>query len=282
MSRVVIFGGSGFLAEQLLSVLPSKHFFETNHKVLIVGRNEGNLVATKEKFPKVEIMVGDIADKCIVKKAMQFGEEIYLLAAMKHVGLAEQNIHSCINTNVIGVMNIIEESYNTKPTFILFTSTDKASKPIGVYGYTKRLGEQLFSEAEKINPNTMYRIVRYGNVFGSRGSFITKWIPKMKNKEEIFLSDPEASRFFFTVNDAVDLIFECLEKAKDATPYIPKMKAITMGRVLEACQDIYGECPVTITGLQQGENKIETIDGVTFSNEVPQFTKEEFIDKFLK
>lgn len=282
MSKVVIFGGSGFLAERLLSVLPSKHFFELEHKVLIVGRNEGNLVATKEKFPKVEIMVGDIADKCIVKKAMQFGEEIYVLAAMKHVGLAEQNIHSCITTNVIGLMNIIEESFNTKPTFILFTSTDKASKPMGVYGYTKRLGEQLFAEAEKINPYTKYRCIRYGNVFGSRGSFITKWIPKMERGEEIFLTDPDASRFFFTVNDAVDLIFECLEKAVDATPYLPKMKAITMGKVLNACQEVYGKCPVKITGLQQGENKVETIDGVTFSDEVQQFTEQEFIDKFLK
>lgn len=280
MSNIVIFGGSGFLAEALLEQIPAKYFFEDKN-VLIVGRNEANLVAMKEKFPTVKILVGDIADKWVVKKAMYRADEIYLLAAMKHVGLAESDVSSCIKSNVIGVMNILEESLLQKPRFIIFTSTDKAGKPTGVYGCTKKLSERLFAEAEQMNPDTKYRVVRYGNVFGSSGSFITKWIPKMKNGEEIILSDPDATRFFFTVTDAVNLIFECLEKATDATPYIPKMKAISMGRVLEACQEVYGKCPVKIIGLQAGENKVETIDGVTFSDEVQQYSKEEFKQKFL-
>jgi UDP-N-acetylglucosamine 4,6-dehydratase len=277
LNRIVIFGASGFLGTALVERLTS--LGRTN--IVAVARNEGGLVALNEKFPMIRTISGDIADPWTVKKAMRGADEVYLLAAMKHVGLAEIDVKTCINTNVVGCMNVVQESLITKPKTLVFISTDKASQPNGVYGCSKKIGERLLSEAEQINPHTKYRSVRYGNVLFSTGSFITKWIPKMRAGETIILTDPEASRFFWTVGEAVDLIFECVEKAADATPYIPKMKAVTMGIVLEACMEIYGRCPVKVVGLQPGENKVETTDGKTYSNEVEQFTKEEFISKLL-
>jgi len=132
-----------------------------------------------------------------------------------------------------------------------------------------------------MNPDTKYRVVRYGNVWGSNGSIITKWKPKFEKGEEVILTDPDASRFFWTMKEAVDLIFECMDKATNSDPYIPKMKAVTMGTVLEACMEVYGKSPVKIIGLQNGENKVETTDGIIFSDTCEQFTKEEFIEKFL-
>tara|TARA_R110000868_G_scaffold135380_2_gene347865 strand:- start:373 stop:1296 length:924 start_codon:yes stop_codon:yes gene_type:complete len=272
--KIVVFGGSGFLGTELIKRLDSKN-------IVAVARNEGALVALKEKFPNIEIIVGDIADRWIVKRAMKDADEVYLLSALKHVGLAESEVKSCINTNVIGAMNVIDESLIIEPELLMFISTDKASQPMGVYGCSKKIGEKLIQEAAKINMFTRYRVVRYGNVWNSTGSLITKWKPKMLKGEEIILTDPEASRFFWTVEEAVDLIFECIEKAVDATPFIPKMKAVTMGVVLEACMDVYGECPVRMIGLQPGENKVETTDGIIFSDQVEQFSKEEFINKFL-
>lgn len=271
--KYLVTGGSGFLGHELIGRLDGE--------VRVLARNEGNLIALKEKFPHIEIMTGDIADPWVVKKAMKDIDGCFLLSAFKHVGLAEIDVKSCTKTNVVGVMNIVEESLVTKPKFLVFISTDKAAQPSGVYGCTKKVGERLIHEAEKINLETKYRVVRYGNVWGSTGSIITKWQPKMKNGEEIILTDPEASRFFWTVKEAVDLIFECLEKADNATPYIPKMKAVKMGVVLEACMEVYGKSPVKIIGLQPGENKVETTDGLVYSDQVEQFTKEEFITKFL-
>lgn len=271
--KQIVFGASGFLGTELVSMLEGD--------VLAVARNEGNLIALKERFPNIEIMTGDIAESWVVKKAMQGADEVYLLSAMKHVGMAEIDTHSCIKTNVIGAMNVIEESIVTRPKVLMFISTDKAAQPSGVYGCSKKICERLMAEAERINLDTKYRIVRYGNVWGSTGSMITKWKPKMQRGEEIILTDPEASRFFWTVEEAVDLIFECIEKAVDSTPFVPKMKAVKMGTVVEACQEVYGKCPVKIIGLQPGENKVETTDGVTFSDQCEQFTKEEFIKKFL-
>lgn len=276
-SKIVVFGGSGFLGTALISRLISRGTTD----VLAVSRSEGPLVALKEKFPSISIMVGDIADTWTVKKAMADAREIYFLSAMKHVGLSEIDVNACVNTNVLGCMNVISESLITKPNSVLFVSTDKAAQPIGVYGCTKKIGERLISEAERINPQTKYRIVRYGNVWGSTGSIVTKWRPKMERREEVILTDPDASRFFWAVDEAVNLIFECLTKAVDSTPHIPQMKAVKMGVVLEACMEVYGKCPVKIIGLQPGENKVETTDGIAFSDQVEQYTKQEFIEKFL-
>ncbi len=278
MSRVVVFGASGFLGNALINRLVSMGKTD----IVAVARGEVGLVALREKYSYIDIIVGDISDPWVVKKAMQDADEVYLLAALKHVGIAETEVWSCISTNIIGAMNIIEESVYTQPKLLMFVSTDKASLPKSVYGCSKKIIEKLISEAEEINTKTDYRIVRYGNVFGSAGSIITKWKPKMMKGEEVILTDPKASRFFFTVGEAVDLIFECIEKAEDATPYIPKMKAATMQIVLEACMETYGICPVRTIGLQAGENKVETMDGINFSDAAEQFTKQEFKDKFLR
>lgn len=274
--NTVVFGGSGFLGHALVKVL-----VDDGRNVTVVARNEGNLVMLKSKFPSIRIIVGDIADPWIVKQAMVNAEEVYLLSAMKHVGLAEAQVRSCVSTNITGTMNVIQESFTTKPKFLVFISSDKAAQGTGIYGCTKKIGERLMAEAEQMNPATKYRVIRYGNVWGSTGSIATKWKEKMEKGEEVILTDPEASRFFWTVKEAVDLIFECRKWATDSRPYIPKMKAVKMGVVLDACMNVWGKSPVKIIGLQSGENKVETTDGIVFSDQCEQFTQQQFVDKFL-
>lgn len=269
---ILITGGSGYLGEALIKRLyPST--------IRVVSRNEGKLIELKEKFPDIEIMTGDIADEWTVKKAMQGIDEVYHLAAYKYVGLAEKDTMQCINSNIIGSMNILKESFITKPKFIIGISTDKAAQISGVYGATKFLMEALFKEAESINKDTKYRIVRYGNVLYSTGSVLCKWKDKILKGEEIILTDPEATRFFWTVDEAVDLIFECLKNALNSNPLISKMKSIKMGDLLEAMMLKYGRMNVKIIGLQKGENKHETINGKIFSNNVENFTIDEIKKK---
>lgn len=278
--KVVIFGGSGFLGQELIKSL-LKDTITHPKNILAVARNEGALVSLKEKFPDISIMVGDIADPWIVKKAMDGAYTVFHLAAMKHVGIAEIDVKSCVSTNVVGTMNVINESLISKPARLVFISTDKAAQSTGVYGCTKKICERLMVEAEKINPDTKYRVIRYGNVWNSTGSISTKWKPKMERGEEVIITDRRASRFFWTVEEAVNLIFECLSQATSAEPYIPKMKAVSMGTVLDACLEVWGQSPVKEIGLQPGENLVETTDGVTFSDTCTQFSKEEFKEKFL-
>lgn len=270
MKTYLVTGGSGFLGVELIKRLDGN--------IRVVARNEGNLVALKEQFPLIEIMVGDIADPYVCDRAMEGISGVYHLAAMKHVGIAEENVKQTIQTNI--PIALLEATRIHKPEFIIGISTDKAASRKGVYGTTKFLMERLFSEYEKTNPDTKYRIVRYGNVIYSTGSVLCKWKDKMEKGEGIVVSNLDATRFFWTVEQAVDLIFECLDKATDSQPYACSMKAMRMGNLLDAMLAKYSKTtiPVRVTGLQKGENLHEIIneDGPD-SSQVERYTQEEIM-----
>lgn len=278
MAKYIIFGGTGYLGELLV-----KRLVEEGNEVLVVARNEGKLISLREKYPTIEILAGDIADSWTVASAFRFKPDgCYLLSAFKHVGMAEKEVMQCVKSNVIGTLKVLRASMEYKPKFVIITSTDKAAQVAGVYGASKLIDEKLFEEAERLNPDTKYRVVRYGNVWGSTSSFITKWIPKVKEGKGIVLTDPDATRFFWTREEAINLIFECLEKAPDATPWVPTMKAMRMGDIVDCLKDMFGDFPVEEIGLQKGENMAETMDGKIFSDSVEMYSKDEIKEIFLK
>ena len=139
--------------------------------------------------------------------------------------------------------------------------------------------ERLSKQYENLNQSCQYRIVRYGNVLYSTGSVLCKWKDLIKNGKEIVITEPNATRFFWTVEQAVNLILECINNATDSTPYCPEMKSMSMGNLLKAMVEKYSKgikIPVKIIGLQPGENLHEKVlDEGPFSNEVKQFTIEE-------
>ncbi len=270
MSKILLTGGSGFLGQELIKRLSGN--------IRVLARNEGNLVKLKELYPNVEIMLGDISDPYTCDRAMQGVTEVYHLAALKHVGLAEQNIKECIETNI--PIALLEATRKHKPKFIIGISTDKAASRKGVYGTTKFLMERLFTEYERLNPDTKYRIVRYGNVLYSTGSVLVKWRDNLLRGRSITLTDKNATRFFWTVKQAVDLIFECLEKATSAEPYVCSMKAIKLGDLVDAMVEKYlpegADLIINEIGLQEGENLHEIIvEGGQDSSQSEQFTKQE-------
>jgi UDP-N-acetylglucosamine 4,6-dehydratase/UDP-glucose 4-epimerase len=264
----LVTGGSGFLGQELIKRI--------DDKVRVLARNEGNLVALKEKFPNIEIMVGDVSDPYVCDRAMQGVDGVFHLAAMKHVGLAEENVRQTIQTNI--PIALLEATRKHKPKFIIGISTDKAASRRGVYGTTKFLMERLFNEYEKSNPDTSYRTVRYGNVLYSTGSVLCKWKDRILKGEDVTITEPEATRFFWTVEQAVDLIFETLDKGTSSKPYATNMKAMRMGDLLDAMMEKYGKVKVNVIGLQQGENMHEVIteDGPD-SSQVERFTTDEIM-----
>jgi UDP-N-acetylglucosamine 4,6-dehydratase/5-epimerase len=247
--KILVTGGSGFLGKALIRRLGGN--------VRVLSRNEGQLIALKEMFPNIEIMTGCISDEFICKEALEGIEQVYHLAAFKHVGQAEQQPYQCVNANLIGTMNLLR-LFN-KGKFIAI-STDKAAQVAGVYGASKLLMERVISEYEQINKDVEYRVVRYGNVLYSTGSVLVKWKEALLNGKDIIVTEPTATRYFWTVESAIDLIFECLEKATDSKPYCPEMKSIQVSDLLEAMQYKYGRANAIHTiGLQAGENLHEKI-----------------------
>ena len=274
----LVTGATGFLGENLVE----KILFGGG-KVRAFSRNEGKLIELKQRFPQIEIFTGDVSDKFEVKQAMKDVAAVFHLAASKHVGLAETYSRECTKTNVIGSLNILELSLEQDLDFIIGISTDKAAQVSGVYGATKLLMERLFLQFERLNPNTKYRIVRYGNVLYSTGSVLCKWRELLQNGKQVIVTDPEATRFFWTRQQAVDLIFSCLQESKDSSPWVPSMKSMKIGDLLDAMSIKYlpenHVLDVKVIGLQAGENLHEKIlEEGPASNEVENFSIEEIME----
>lgn len=270
----LVTGGGGFLGKPLVNNILNK-----GGRVRVIGRDEGTLVSLKEIHPSIEFHPGDIYDKFEVQQAMKGVDGVFHLAASKHVGLAETFVRENIKSNTIGSLNIYEQSLQQNLDFILAISTDKAAQVVGVYGATKMLMERISKQFQRLNPRCQYRIVRYGNVLYSTGSVLCKWKDLIEQGKEVIITEPKATRFFWTVEQALALIYDCMEKAVDSTPYCPNMKSMSVGDLLTAMVEKYSngvEIPIKIIGLQAGENLHEKVlDEGPFSNEVEQFTIEE-------
>ena len=203
----LVTGATGFLGELL-----TERIIQMGGRVRAFSRNEGKLITLKERYPELEIYTGDVSDRFEVRQAMSGVDAVFHLAASKHVGLAETYTRECTKTNVIGSMNILEESLDRSAPldFVIGISTDKAAQVSGVYGASKLLMERLFKQVETLNPQTNYRIVRYGNVLYSTGSVLCKWKDLLLEGKQVIVTDPEATRFFWTRDQAPDRDWETI------------------------------------------------------------------------
>ena len=271
----LVTGGSGFLGQCLIN-----RILKVGGNVKTIARDEGKLIELKQKHPQVEIITGDVGDPFDLNQSLKNIDAIFHLAAFKHVGIAEDQPRECIKSNLIGSLNLLELTSNMGLDYIMMISTDKTAIVSGVYGATKFLMERLTHQFEGNFPNNTYRTVRYGNVLYSTGSVLCKWKKLIEENQEVIITDPEATRFYWTVDQAVDLIFDCLANATDSQPYVPEMKSIKMGDLLTAMAEKYlpkgNTLKVKTIGLQPGENMHEKVlsDGLS-SNETEKFTIEE-------
>ena len=273
--KYLITGGSGFLGGELIT-----RILKDGGKVVTVSRNEGQLIKLKQKFPSVQIETGDITNKHSVHRVMRGVTGVFHLAAFKHVGMAETQSVECINSNVIGSKNVLECSVEEGVDFIIGISTDKAAQVSGVYGASKLLMEKMFKQYEVDYPNVKFRLVRYGNVLYSTGSVLCKWKELLKNGEQVIVTEPSATRFFWTLDQAVDLIYDCMRDATDCEIHFPSMKSMSIDNLLKAMAEKYlpseTELKIKSIGLQPGENLHERIlEEGPDSNEVEEFTIEE-------
>ena len=270
--KYLVTGGTGVVGQELC-----KRILELGGRVIVLSRTEEKLKKLQVEHSEIEIVVSDILDKTSVKESMKDIRGVFHLTALAQ-GMQSGKPIKSINVNVLGSMNVLVESLNTD--FVLGVSSDKAVQISGNYGATKFLMEKLFGEFEEINPKTKYRIVRLGNVIYSADSVLEKWKSKIQNNEEVIITESKATRFFMTKEQSVDMIFNCLEKSKDSTPYFEDMKSTSMGNLLQAMSNKYlqegGKLLVKEIGLQPNENLHERIvENGPYTNEIEQYTIEE-------
>ena len=150
---------------------------------------------------RLRFFIGDVRDYKRLDMAMKNINYVVHAAALKQVPAAEYNPMECIKTNVLGAQNVIDASISNEVEKVVALSTDKAANPINLYGATKLASDKLFTAANNIsgNENLKFAVVRYGNVFGSRGSVVPLFLNlKQQNADSYPITDKRMTRFFIT------------------------------------------------------------------------------------
>ena len=258
---ILITGGTGSLGQAL-----TKKLLTLNADTIrIFSRNESKQIEMESKFEdnRLRFFVGDVRDTDRLYSALEDVDIVFHAAALKHVPKIEYNPFESIKTNVIGSQNIIDNSLRQDVAKVICVGTDKAVSPLNTYGATKLLMEKLYVSANNyVNPEkhkTKFVAVRYGNVLGSSGSVIPKFISLIKQKKSLTITDSQMTRFTITMNEALDFILNAAKIGKGSEIFIPKLKSYDMSILLDTLSDLYGDLKHDITGIRPGEKLHETL-----------------------
>lgn len=266
---ILITGGSGSLGAALLDRLQTH---EMAH-IRVLSRSEKGQIPLKDKYPSVEFILGDVRDKVALKRALQGVDIVIHAAAFKFLDLAEKQTRECVETNVIGTLNLIEaiEELGTVDQCVGI-STDKAVYARNAYGCTKHLMEKLFREANDYS-KTIFSCVRYGNVLGTTGAVHTIWKKQFEANKPLTVTDERMRRFFFSVEEAVDLIMYALDNMQGGEIFTLKMPSYSIYDMAKEFAQYEGheDYPIEVIGLRPGEKLNETLiadyEGQEFTSE---------------
>jgi len=263
--KVLITGGSGSLGIAL-----TKKLLELNvETVRIYSRNESKQLEMQNQIndSRIRFLIGDVRDLARLSMAMEKIDIVMHAAALKHVPVVEYNPFEAIKTNILGTQNVIEACLKENVEAAVCIGTDKAVAPYNTYGATKHLMERLFVTASNyLNPDlhkTRFICVRYGNVLGSSGSVIPKFIEQVKSNKKISITDPNMTRFNITMNQALTLIFKSIKNGHGGEVFIPKLKAYRL--------DILKDVILDLLNSDVGVEKIPVRPGEKFHESLISF-----------
>ena len=259
--KILITGGTGSLGQALTKRLLTMGV-ET---IRIFSRNEHKQIEMEEKFQdeRLRFFIGDVRDYQRLEMALEDIDIVFHTAALKHVPKIEYNPFEAIKTNVIGTQNVIDACLKRNVEKAVCIGTDKAVSPLNTYGSTKLLMEKLFVAANNYlnreKHRTIFLAVRYGNVLGSSGSVIPKFIEQIKANKQVTITDPKMTRFSITMNEALDLILNAITSAKGSEIFVPKLRAYNIVDVKNALTELISDTGEKITGIRTGEKLHETL-----------------------
>jgi UDP-N-acetylglucosamine 4,6-dehydratase/5-epimerase len=254
---VLITGGTGSFGRAFIKRVLAHYKPE---KLIVFSRDELKQFEMQQVFKDdcLRYFIGDIRDRCRLHRAFEGVDIIVHAAAMKHVTASEYNPFEAVNTNILGSENIINEAIDNNIEKVIALSTDKAVDPANLYGATKLCAEKLFVAGNnyvgKLH-RTKMSVVRYGNVIGSRGSVIPFFM-KEKKKGVIPITDKRMTRFWITIDEAVDFVLSSLEMMEGGEIFVPKLPAMN---IMDLAKAMAPDCEHKIVGIRPGEKLHETM-----------------------
>ena len=250
--NILITGGTGSFGHQMVKTLLQ---FNPN-KIIIFSRDEFKQYMMQKIYnPKehkcLRYFIGDIRDYDRLNTAFREVDIIFHSAALKQVPAMEYNPSEAIKTNVYGAENVIKAAINNNVQRIIAISTDKAVSPVNLYGATKMCFEKLFLAANNIvgYRDIRFSVMRYGNVFGSRGSVVPLFLKQSENNE-FTITDKRMTRFTITLEDAINFVLNCSAKMIGGETFIPKLPSYN---IVQLAKVINENATIKYIGIRPGE-----------------------------
>lgn len=256
---LLITGGTGSFGNAVLNgFLNTDHFRE----IRIFSRDEKKQDDMRNQLnnEKLKFYIGDVRDYSSIEKAMRGVDYVFHAAALKQVPSCEFFPIEATKTNVFGTQNVIDAAAANKVKKVICLSTDKAAYPINAMGISKALMEKVAIAASRNLNETTVCLTRYGNVMASRGSVIPLFINQIKNNLPITITDPNMTRFFMSLEDAVELVLFAFEHGNSGDLFVNKAPAAKIGDLATALMELADKkTEVKIIGTRHGEKLYETL-----------------------
>ena len=258
-STILITGGTGSFGKTFVPLTLKKY---NPKKIIIFSRDEmkqWEMAKDFENDKRVRFFIGDVRDRQRLYRALDGVDYVVHAAATKIVPTAEYNPLECVKTNVLGAMNIIDASIDCGVKKIVALSTDKASSPINLYGATKLASDKLFVSGNSYagEHDTLFSVVRYGNVMGSRGSVIPFFM-SIKDSGSIPITDERMTRFMISLESGVELVWHAFNDMKGGEIYVKKIPSM---KVTDLASALAPNAKLNFKGIRPGEKLHEQMVG---------------------
>jgi len=252
---ILVTGGTGSFGNQFIQAVVERY---GPKKVIVFSRDELKQYEMAQKFPEAQypfmrFFIGDVRDYSRLEMALRGVDVVVHAAALKHVTIAEYNPYECIRTNVIGAENIVRAALRNQVKHVIALSTDKAVSPINLYGASKLAAEKIFLAANNIRgaDPTIFSVVRYGNVMGSRGSVVPFFKKQIEDgAKSLPITDLEMTRFWITLPQGVDFVLSSLALMQGGEIFIPKIPSM---KITDLAQAIAPNLQTHVVGIRPGE-----------------------------
>lgn len=271
---VLITGGTGSFGRAFARRLLSE---DDVNKVIIFSRDEWKQWEMQQsepifRHPKIRFFLGDVRDSHRLIRAFNEVDYVVHAAALKQVPAAEYNPTEFVKTNVGGAMNVIDAAITCGVKKVIALSTDKAVNPVNLYGATKLCSDKLFVAGNSYVGKRgfpTFSVVRYGNVAGSRGSVVPYWAKLIRDGvKSLPITDTRMTRFWITLDEAVDFVVEAFKTGRGGEIYVPKIPSF---KIVDLAKAMAPNLPYDIMGIREGEKLHELMIGVDDSRHTLAF-----------
>ncbi|MBM3567486.1 MAG: UDP-N-acetylglucosamine 4,6-dehydratase (inverting) [Alphaproteobacteria bacterium] len=258
---ILVTGGTGSFGQAFIRRVVATF---KPHRLIVFSRDEQKQVDLAQELspathPCLRYFIGDVRDLGRLEMAMREVDYVIHAAALKHVPVAEYNPFECINTNVMGAENVVKAAIRAGVKRVVALSTDKAANPINLYGASKLASDKIFIAANNLTGHRgpHFAVVRYGNVYGSRGSVVPLFKKLIAaGAKELPITDPRMTRFWITLEQGVAMVLSSLAEMRGGEIFVPKIPSM---KVVDLAKAMAPRLPHKLVGIRPGEKLHEVL-----------------------